>query len=86
MKRGKKPLFQYLSSFQADLRTTKEMPEGAVLGQEKHKPCFGSTELSGTSSALWLPPGRIIPANPHFKTSKDEGNLHNPPGHLLGFF
>lgn len=45
-------------------------------------------ELTDTSSGLRLPRGMIIPGrslpNPYFKTSKDGGSLHEPPG-VFGF-
>ena len=62
-----------------------------MLIQEKRRrstsPAFRGRGLTGISSGLWLPRGRIIPGrslpNPRFKTSKDGGGLHKPPGHLF---
>lgn len=49
----------------------------------------GGRELTDTSSGLRLPRGTIIPGrslpNPYFKTSKDGGSLHKPPGDFSFF-
>lgn len=56
--------------------------------EEKRKPC--SRRQGADRHIIWSPAarGRIIPGrsllNPCFKTSKDGGSLHKPPG--LGFF
>lgn len=69
----------------------KEGHKDAMLIQEKRRrstsPAFGGRELTGTSSGLLLPKGRIVPGrslpNPCFKTSKDGGSLHKTPGHFF---